>query len=207
MTETIWYKDFKHFISINNLPKFIPTGDMSYAEKLNAIMRFSIYFSAVLYIVRRNILVWYFVVITAFGTMFMNEMYFKHKNLEKELYQKLNVMYDDKKKNYCMLPTKENPFMNVLVNEYKEFPNRPSACDINNKKINKKAEQYFDINLYRDVDDIFERNSSSRNWHTVPSTTIPNDRDSFANWLYKTGPTCKEKGGNCYNNVYHPLNV
>ena len=34
-------------------------------------------------------------------------------------------------------------------------------------------------------------------FYTVPIRTVPNDQTEFANWLYKTGPTCKENSQNC----------
>jgi hypothetical protein len=181
---------------------------MTFVEKLNASMRFAIYFSLLLYVIRQNILVWYFAIFVAFITIFMNEFYNKNQRLQKELYQKINVMYDDKKQQFCALPSKENPFMNILMNEYTEFPNRPSACDLNNRNVKDEAEKYFENNLYKDTDDIWSRKTNSRNWHTVPGTTIPNDRDSFTNWLYGSSKSCKEGNGNqCYNNIYHTYKI
>jgi hypothetical protein len=182
---------------------------MTFVQKLNAIMRFSLYFSLLLFIVKRNILVWYFAVFIAFVTIFMNEFYVKNQKLQKELYQKINVIYDDKKDKFCALPSKENPFMNVLMNEYTEFPNRPGACDLSNRKVKDKAEDYFNEGLYKSVDDIWSRKTNSRNWHTVPVTTIPNDRDSFTNWLYGSNKkSCKEGNNNqCYSNIYHSYKI
>ena len=31
----------------------------------------------------------------------------------------------------------------------------------------------------------------------MPIQTIPNDQTNFANWLYKTGPTCHENSEYC----------
>ena len=41
----------------------------------------------------------------------------------------------------------------------------------------------------------FGKNQNQRQYVTQPSTTVPNDQGSFANWLYKIpGKTCKEGG-------------
>lgn len=206
--ENIWYRDPASFVRLDNLPKIIPLQSMTYVQQLNAVMRFSIYFSLIMFFVKQNILVWYFALFIAFLTIFMYEFYSKNTNMQKELYNKINVMYDEHKDKFCSLPSQNNPFMNVLMNEYSEFPNRPEACDINNSKVRKQAEKFFDHNVYKDVDDIWSRKSSSRNWHTVPSSQIPNDRESFQSWLYKTGKTCKEGNGNeCYTNLYHPYDM
>ena len=205
MMENIWYKDPKNFVGLENLTKIIPTKSMTYVQQLNAIMRFSIYFSLLIFLVKKNILAWYFALFIALITIFMYEFYARNNHIQNELYDKINVMYDEHKSQYCSRPSQNNPFMNVLMSEYASFPNRPDACDINNSKVRRQAEKFFDNNLYKDVDDIWSRKTSSRNWHTVPSSQIPNDRESFQKWLYGTGKTCKEKNGNaCYTNVYHP---
>ena len=56
------------------------------------------------------------------------------------------------------------------------------------------------------IRNIFSKNNSQRQFYTTPVTTIPNDQKSFANWLYKTPPTCKENNGNqCVANNYYNL--
>jgi hypothetical protein len=205
--EGIWYRDPKNFLRFENLPKFVPSKSMTYTEQLNTIMRFALYFSVLVFLVKRNILAGYIVIFVALLTIFMYEFYSKNKKLQRELYDKINVMYDQSKESFCALPTPDNPFMNVLMNQYTEFPNRPNACDISNKKVQKQAETYFNKNLYREVDDIWSRKTNSRNWHTVPSSQIPNDRESFQTWLYKAPETCKENGISCYRNLYRSYKV
>lgn len=63
-------------------------------------------------------------------------------------------------------------------------------------------EDNFDNKLYKNVDDAFNRNSSSRQFYTTANTTIPNDQTGFAHWLYYVNDkTCKEKNGlKCYDN-------
>ena len=56
-------------------------------------------------------------------------------------------------------------------------------------------EKYFDNGLYRDVNDIFGKDNSQRQFFTVPGRGILNDQGGFANWLYGTPPTCKEGNG------------
>ena len=201
--ESIWYRDILHFFSVSNLPKFYPTQSMTYTEQLNAIMRFSVYFSVIIFVVNRNILVFYIVVFIGLLTAFMYEMYNRNKRQRAELYNKLNIKYDKHQQRFCAKPTQHNPFMNILMNEYTEFPNRPPACNLNQSKIKHDAENFFEQNLYRDVDDIWTRKTSSRNWHTVPSTTIPSDRKAFTDWVYNITPSCKEGNGiQCHNNMY-----
>jgi hypothetical protein len=42
---------------------------------------------------------------------------------------------------------------------------------------------------------VYGKKQGQRQFITQPSTSIPNDQGSFANWLYKIpGKTCKEGG-------------
>ena len=78
------------------------------------------------------------------------------------------------------------------MNEYAENPKRKKACKINNK-VNEYIDQYFNEDLYRSVDDIYNKNASERQYYTMPVTEIPNNQDKFAQWLYGNDEkTCKE---------------
>ena len=58
-------------------------------------------------------------------------------------------------------------------------------------------DDYFRVHWFSDPTDVFGKNQNQRQFITQPSTTVPNDQGSFANWLYKIpGKTCKE-GGYC----------
>ena len=94
-------------------------------------------------------------------------------------------------------PTSKNLFMNVLVNEMKYNPHRPEAAPIGNPSVKQTLDDYFRVHWFSDPTDVFGKNQNQRQFITQPSTTVPNDQGSFANWLYKIpGKTCKE-GGYC----------
>jgi Family of unknown function (DUF5762) len=203
--EDIWYKDFGTFISPFNLVKFVPTKDMTFTQVLNAVTKFSIYFSVILYLTNHNIHVFYVTIFTALVSVFLYELYAKNRRKEKELYERLGVMLEKGTKQYCMQPTSQNPFMNVLVTDYVDFPNRPKACNPNSTKVKKEIDKFFEKDLYRDVDDVWGRKTNSRQWYVENSTTIPNDRNAFTDFVYNMGPTCKENGLQCYKNMHREL--
>lgn len=92
-------------------------------------------------------------------------------------------------------PTARNPFMNVLVDEVKYNPTRPSAASVQDPTVQITMDDYFRTEFARDPTDVFGRNQSQREFITMPSTSIPNDVDSYQNWLYRIpGKTCKEGG-------------
>ena len=47
-------------------------------------------------------------------------------------------------------------------------------------------------NLFKDVNDVFGKMNSQRQFYTMPNTKIPNAQDDFAKWLYANPKTCKE---------------
>ncbi len=92
-------------------------------------------------------------------------------------------------------PSSRNPFMNILIDEYKYNPDRASAAPVNDPSVKQTLDDYFRVQWFSDPTDVFGKNQSQRQFVTQPSTSIPNDRESYQNWLYKIpGKTCKEGG-------------
>jgi len=101
--------------------------------------------------------------------------------------------YDDGE--LMTLPSPRNPFMNVLVDEIKYNPTRAEAASVDIPVVKATLDDYFRVNWFSDPTDIFGKKQGQRQFITMPSTTIPNDRKSFQDWLYKIpGKTCKEGG-------------
>jgi hypothetical protein len=91
------------------------------------------------------------------------------------------------------LPTGPNPFMNVLINEIKDNPTRSCAMSADTPEMSRRFSDEFQTRMYGDPTDVFQHTQNQRTWIVQPSTSIPNDQGSFANWLYRVpGRTCKE---------------
>jgi hypothetical protein len=90
-------------------------------------------------------------------------------------------------------PTPANPFMNVLLTEISDNPYRSPAASVQGENVKAELDTYFQTMFARDPGDVFNHTQNQRNWVAMPSTTIPNDQESFANWLYRVpGQTYKE---------------
>jgi hypothetical protein len=90
-------------------------------------------------------------------------------------------------------PTPANPFMNVLLTEIADNPYRDPAANVAGNEVKAELDTYFNTMFARDPGDVFNHTQNQRNWVAMPSTTIPNDQEAFANWLYRVpGQTCKE---------------
>lgn len=102
----------------------------------------------------------------------------------------------DYQKNTCRRPTPDNPMMNPSVEDFETF-NPPAACNAEDSNIQESIKVNFNQNLFRDVDDVWERANSQRQFYTIPNTAIPNNQTEFAHWLYKLPDydVCKEGSG------------
>jgi len=102
---------------------------------------------------------------------------------------------EDRKKN-SRKPTVDNPYKNILFSDYTDASNLAEPCNIDEKDV-QEMQNLYNSSIYRNIDDVYERENSQRLFYTVPIQTVPNDQKNFANWLYKTGPSCKENSQNC----------
>ena len=197
----IWFQSFSDFLKISNAAKFIPRQNMNMIDKLNSIVRLSIYVSIIHYA--------FFADNSIFGivllAMVCTYVYYKHveenylPNGEDFSNAKSGVekVGSERLRSDCTKPKDNNPFMNVLMNEYTEDPMRKEACDVDDELVKSSMDEKYFKDIYRDIDDAFDRKSSFRNFYTMPSTSIPNDQMEFAKWLYGSKEqTQKEGNGN-----------
>ena len=193
--EVIWFKDPAAFMRNERLSKFIPEAHSPLPDQLNAILRFALYYGAFIFVFRRSYAAVYVPLVTAAVTYFVYIAEEVDQKKRESLRNEQGEGRDEVTGQACTMPDRSNPFMNVLLTDYGSNPTRPPACNISRPAVSKAAEAMFEHNLYRDSDDVFNRNASSRQFYTTPSTTIPNDQAGFANWLYRVPRTCKEGNG------------
>ena len=104
----------------------------------------------------------------------------------------------------CTRPSIDNPFMNMTMKDYLNFDksgniiDRPAGCDGANPEIKKEIDDNFKNNLFRNVDDVFGKFNSQRQFFTMPWTEIiPDIKGEFKNWLYNNPKSCKEDQDYC----------
>lgn len=196
MNSKFWSQDPS--ILLSNLVDFFPSRKMNNSEKLNAIVRLSAYIAIALMLLKGALWPIYILLIALGGTLFI------FMNASPETFDEIFDLPDDEIIDEfgerCTLPTVQNPYMNVTIDEIQDDPERAPACSPLNPMIAGQIEDKFSHNLYRDVDDIFSRDASLNFW-TNPSTTIPNDQHKLAMWLYGDMPSCKEDTANCLRYV------
>lgn len=179
----IWYENIWFFLDYKKLGCFLPSADMKLDEQLNCVMRFTMYFVISLLLLTQNINYLYMLIFVAFITVLIHKADNSDTVQEKELFDKLNITRDNHKK-HAYKPSDDNPFMNVMPGDYTKFPNRPPAGTWTDKNVRQKVNAKFEEGLTRSNNDIYKKNASDRQYYTMPSTTIPNNQETFAKWLY-----------------------
>lgn len=232
MSDPIWLNDFNILFKRDRMMEFFPSKSQTHEERINAIVRLSLYISILLTLYHSNgKYMGIFIFLLGFTSMlskydkeelnkdsitieqqmkktFIDEKTKPHLNnftpsLGLNIEKLENEKRPDDTDGKCIEPTIDNPFMNVTMKDYMNLDkngkiiDRPPACDPNDKDIKEMMDESFNNNLYRDVSDVFGKMSSQRNYYTMPWTTIPNNQNEFAKWLYLNPKTCKEDQDNC----------
>ena len=186
---TFWKDNIQILFNGTTLLEIFPSKHYDLNRKMNAIVRLSFYYTVIVYLYNRNSKV----LLTPFIVMGLTCLIHYKKGEDVIFTDKLEDYISENDNNMkCRISTKDNPFMNNTLTDYGK-PAVDKACpSYNNVGIQKRVDELFNEDLYRDVNDIFNKNNSQRQYYTVPGNQVPNDQGSFANWLYGTPSTCKE---------------
>ena len=197
ITTPFWYNDISILYDKDSIIEIFPSKRFDILRKLNAIVRLSIIYTLVMYFMKRDqkYLVIPFVVMGITWIIWYKQEDIHTDNLMKD---SMSNKIDDLVKindlnTECRIPDKENPFMNPTLSDYGIGNPPPKSCpSYNNVGVQRRVEELFNEDLYRDVTDVFGKNNSQRQFYTVPGNQVPNDQGSFAQWCYGTPKTCKE---------------
>lgn len=177
----------------------IPKNYTMNPKTINAIVRFSIFSNLLFFVLFQNIC---FLFLPLFPMLLTYIWYLYSASLEtKETFTTPSIQnVQNVQKIQKTIPTNNNPFMNFdYVNDSCKKQKAPKVfvCDTDkNKEMRKDIESKFDIRLYKDTSDIFQRRNSQREFYTRAYQCVP-DQTSFSKWCFQTGPTCKEQGLYC----------
>lgn len=171
---------------------------MNFKEKLLIISGFICFVSFIASLIFRNIAYILFGLIIC---IFLFYIYLYNQEIKIKTKEGLDINDTDIIDNkLCIKPTKENPFMNPSLLNKTNL--NYQSCNFQNKKIKTEMNDFFKTPVFKDVIDLYDRKFSERQFYTVPATTIPNEQDKFAKWLYGREKTCKENNGEkCYYNI------
>lgn len=179
MLESIWINNPGVLFTKTTWYKFVPMSYMDIPTSLNSIVRFTVYFSILMALVSDTKYLIAIPIVLVLTVLAFN--LFPHvRNLEafKDAVKVLEKFTH---------PTPENPFMNPLLTEIQDNPNRPDAAPITSTKVKREIEKAFQhtSDIYMDTSDRFDIAQSMKTFHTLQAGTIPNDQDGFLQFLSK----------------------
>ena len=194
MSDPVWYENFQILVDKNRVFEFWPGNDMSYTEKINASTRFLIYAGIGNSLIKNDIfpLLVSLILVALMATLVKKNLVRKKKR--NHIRKHLNPEQTVKIESNCRKPTENNPFANVLMTDYAN-PNLPEACAYEDVK-GQTWGTYF-ANFKQNEYDIYNKEHSQRQFYTMPVSTIPNDQNGFASWLFANNDTCKSNPAKC----------
>lgn len=205
MPEEIWFKNPTVLFDRDTWSKFVPTKEMTTAEALNSVVRFSTYFSLILFTatgVGGYVLAIPMVMV---ATILLHNLFPNGKTIESFIAKEKTAVPE-----YTM-PSKENPFMNVLLTEILDDPNRPDAAPTNRRDVKAEVHKAFQAtsDIYMDTTDLFDQSQAMRTFHTMQSARVPNDLDGFKKWLSKNldAPNHSSAAPSRYGKILHEGHV
>ena len=215
MSTPFWFKDISILYNKNYLLEIIPKKEYDFSRKLNAVVRFAVYYRILLYIFKRDGNILCFPFITIVITVFLHRTNRDETNDDamKGLMsskghtsmEDIDAMIMDINKDIFREPDDDNPMMNQ--NTFDLYENKKAVPTYNNPGMKRKVEETLDGGIFKDSNDLFNRRNSQRQWYTMPNTEAMNKQTEFAKWCYMTPPTCKEGNGlQCANNLHNRLN-
>lgn len=181
MPDPIWFKSPSVLFTQDTWSKFVPTKDMTTAEALNSVVRFTTYFSVILYF--STGVTGYLISIPAvMVTTILLFNLFPNGTVIEQFFEKVKP-----KAAKSTMPSKENPFMNVLLTEIQDNPNRPDAAPNGRRDVKAQINKAFaqTTDLHMDTTDVFDQAQAMRTFHTLQSSMVPNDLDAFKKFLSK----------------------
>ncbi len=194
---SVWFDDPVALFDKNELLDFWPHGDQSVNQRINSTTRFIIYISLLLFFIQRDARV-IILACVAIGALYA----FYKADMVTEMVSRPVRATDRKEPSFMrpsyQAPTIDNPLANVLLSDYTEYPDRPSAAYY--PTVKNQVRRDLDDTFPRDAADIYgHRNQAASRFYSMPVTNIPGDQTGFAEWCYgkKFKPMCRDDQGAC----------
>ena len=206
MSNTFWLKDPTILMKKKYIMNIWPKKNNSVSANLNAMTRLVLYLTLFCFIITKNKGCFLLGILC---TLIVIGIHYYKKKVVKEQFSIEKIKDKIINPNHT-IPKTKNPLMNVLTNEISENPTRKEALlayepmvekEINNKtkdfitesfSDDKKEKNEIHDKLFNDLGDSMTFDRSMRNFYTTSITTVPNNQESFAKYLYGDMISCKE---------------
>jgi len=198
-----WFDNPKQLFNENRLLDFWPSAKQSVDERVNSATRAILYIAIALYIIQKDPRV----LILATVSIGVLYAFYKSDMIASPAVRPTNAdgrVQPDFLRHSCEKPSLSNPMANVLMSDYSEHPDRPSACYY--PKVQNQVKKYLDDTLPQQsiVPGFNYEKSAAHQWYTMPVSQIPGDQTAFAEACYgaQTGAQgCRDDPSSCSPNA------
>tara|TARA_X000001036_G_scaffold413414_1_gene427679 strand:- start:9044 stop:9730 length:687 start_codon:yes stop_codon:yes gene_type:complete len=168
---TSWFEDPKQLIRTDKVLEFWPSKSLSSEERINATARFIIYATCIIYLINRDIRI-FVLGGTALGVLYIME---QSDMIKEGPPRSAHGNFGSA----CQMPTQDNPCANVLMTDYTDRPDRPSACF--GPTVQKNTDSYITNGIQygpsrsRSTLPRFQRNALARQFTPTANSSLGND--------------------------------
>jgi len=193
----VWFEDPRELIRRDKVLQFWPTNTQSADERVNAASRFIIYAACFIYLIRRDPRI-FVLASTVLGVLYV--MY--NSDMVKEGEARPSHIEENAEAS-CQLPTMDNPMGNMLLSDFTDRPDRPSACYHSSVKreldVTLNNRMKYMAGRSRTALPQYQMNAMARQFVSNPVTTAVGDQTGFAEWCYgkKFQPMCRSDTTYC----------
>jgi hypothetical protein len=166
-----WFSDPTVLFRPDTWYTFVPTAGMSVDDSLNAVVRFTIYLSILLFACSMDVKYFVYVPVVMAITVALHTLYPQVKTINVTEPFRMGTAVSSNTSRGTSKPTQENPFMNPTLVDINENPSRPPAADPTDPAVRDQVNKQFaqTSNIYLDTTDVFQQVQAQRNFYTVPA--------------------------------------
>lgn len=198
---SVWFDNPTQLFNSKKILDFWPTSEHTANDRVNASTRFIIYMAAALYLIKRDPR------LLILGSVIVAILYILYKDGRiKNTNPIVSPAHEDRSS--CQRPSKDNAMANVLMTDYVDRPDRPSACDYNSVQgeVAMLMDNTFPYDAGRSRSPLpaAQKKAAARQFMINPATTIPNDQTAFAEFCYgkKDKLMCRDTPSTCDPNFW-----
>ncbi len=180
ISDKYWVDDLFVLFRSDRVVEFLPSKKHTVNEQLNAMTRFFIYLGILTSLTRKSTLPLFFITVIPISII---TFYFFNSPLPID--EDLVENFDNERPaqpNRRLMPTKDNPFMNLDMTMYGTADALLPPADVTDPQINAKIIDCMKSDMPSDMYSIDDQNQAFLNFYTVPRTL---DYGEFADYLYK----------------------
>jgi hypothetical protein len=178
---TFWFSDPSVLFRSDTWFSFVPTAGMSVDESLNAVVRFTVYLSFLLFVCSMEVRYFVYIPVIMAITVGLHQLYPRTTKIAESF--RMGTAISSFTGEEKTMPTQENPFMNPTLVDINENPQRKPAADPTEVSVRDEVNRQFaqTSNIYLDTTDVFQQVQAQRNFYTVPE----DDQEGLLEFLGK----------------------